>query len=239
MGLEAPGNAGANLTSSGFSVSYDSARNRYLMDFPSTAAGYFYAYTGNSHDHFWSGPLASLEQTGAHDDLVVLKPSNPTIVFRYSTLLTYNDFSDYNIPFGYVAFGTPTGQGAMPVSGSATYAAYVRGGSIDKNGTITGTAELQFNFGAGTLSGSMSPSYTGYDWDTVSLGRYDFVNTVYSTGSTTFSGGLSNSSVNGTGSFSGLFTGPAGQELISSWSAPYLLNGQTSTMFGVWVGKKN
>ena len=39
--------------------------------------------------------------------------------------------------------------------------------------------------------------------------------------------------------FNGMFTGPAAQELMSSWIAPYTLNGQTSTMFGVWVGKKN
>jgi hypothetical protein len=229
-----------NLASSGFSVSYDAARNRYLMDFPSIPSGYFYAYSANTpHDHYWSGALASLEQTGAHEDVYVLKPANPTIQLSYTTLLAYNEYRDYGIPFGFVAFGTATAQGAMPVSGSATYSAFVRGGTVDKGGSISGTAELQFNFGAGTLSGSMSADYTGYDWDTVSLGRYDFVNTVYSSGSTTFSGQLSNSALPGFGSFSGLFTGPAGQELMSSWSAPYILNGQTSQMFGVWVGKRN
>ena len=47
-----------------------------------------------------------------------------------------------------------------------------------------------------------------------------FTNTVYSTGSTTFSGKF-DSTLSGANSFSGLFTGPAAQELIGNFTFPY------------------
>ncbi len=94
---------------------------------------------------------------------------------------------------------------------------------MDSNGLIEGTASLLFNFGAGQLSGHFDPVYfyLGGMGKSSPLGQYGFVNTVYSAGSTTFSGQLSNPSVTGVGSFDGMFTGPNAQELMSSWSAPY------------------
>jgi hypothetical protein len=241
MGLEAPGGSGSNLTSSGFSISYDALFNRYLMDFPSTTSGYFYAHGENSPNaYYWGGTLATLERTGAHEDVYVLKSSNPSIQLTYTTLLGYNQFAGGSGPFGFAAFGTATPQGSVPVTGSATYNAFVHGGTIDGNAGVEGSATLAFNFGAGTLAGHLDPSLVPYGGmgESFSLGRYDFTNTVYSTGSATFSGQLSNPNTTGTGSFNGMFTGPNAQELMSSWSAPFTLNGQTSQMFGVWVGKK-
>ena len=75
---------------------------------------------------------------------------------------------------------------------------------------------------------------------TVSLGTYTFVNTVFGVGHTTFSGDLSHVGFSTLGSFNGLFTGPAAQELMARWSAPYE-NPDTHAMqemFGIWVGKK-
>ena len=73
----------------------------------------------------------------------------------------------------------------------------------------------------------------------VELGRYDFLNTVYGSGSTTFSGQLSKLGIAQFGAFDGQFTGPNAQELMARWSAPYIdpVTSQVSTMFGVWVGK--
>ena len=230
------------MTSTGFAVSYDAARNRYYMDFPSPSAGYFFVYDASTpNDRYWNGVLAWLDQTQLHEEVFVLKPSNPDLQLSYTTLVHYDIYYGDQIPFGFAAFGTATLPSAMPVTGSASYSALVRGGTVNGAGGIEGTAALQFNFGAGTLAGQMTANYYPYDGvgDLNPLGQYNFVNTVYSTGSTTFSGQLSNSAVAGLGSFNGQFTGPAGQELMSSWSAPYTFDGLTSTMFGVWVGKKN
>ena len=93
---------------------------------------------------------------------------------------------------------------------------------------------LDFNFGAGTLSGHLDPILDGG-----SLGRYDFLNTVYGSGSTIFSGQLSKAGIAQFGTFDGQFTGPNAEELMARWSAPYIdpVTSQQSTMFGVWVGK--
>jgi hypothetical protein len=71
------------------------------------------------------------------------------------------------------------------------------------------------------------------------LGTYDFVNTVYGSGGTSFSGQLSTSGISDKGTFDGIFTGPNAEELMARWIAPYLdpISKSQSQMFGVWVGK--
>lgn len=103
---------------------------------------------------------------------------------------------------------------------------------MDRNRYITGTAMLNFNFGAGTLSGHL-------DLDS-GFGRYDFLNTLYASGSTTFSGQLSKTGIAQFGAFEGEFTGPNAQELMARWSVPYIEPGTSlqSSMFGVFVGKR-
>ena len=98
-----------------------------------------------------------------------------------------------------------------------------------------------FNFGVGTLSGHFDPMLEiGGSPTLASLGRYDFVNTVFGAGSTTFSGSLSRSGITSFGAFDGGFTGPAAQELMARWTAPYInpSNQQPGEMFGVWVGRR-
>jgi hypothetical protein len=127
----------------------------------------------------------------------------------------------------------------MPVAGSATYKAFVA--AQDENHTgIRGSATLQFDFGAGTLAGQFDPVIYDLLAGNTSLGHYDFVNTVYGVGSTSFSGQLSSSSVTGLGSFEGEFTGPEAQELMARFSAPFFdpYSGKQMNMFGVWVGAK-
>jgi len=139
---------------------------------------------------------------------------------------------------GIFAYGVPTASTGVPTSGSATYTATVVGRTADGY-DIGGNATLQFQFAAGTLSGHFDPLY--YDWDAViSLGRYDFVNTAYAAGSTTFAGGLSQGGV-GTGSFNGEFTGPNSEELMARWLATYHNAAQNTDLplSGIWVGKKN
>lgn len=145
---------------------------------------------------------------------------------------------------GYFAYGIPTAPGDVPVTGSANYAAQVLG-SIGSGPLywipVSGNVDLSFDFGAGKLSGSMHAGLFD-DWDGVNVdfGKYEFTQTVFSKGSTTFSGkfivpGLPNAD----SSFTGMFTGPNAAELMARFQAPYLYDGQQGTMGGVWVGKKN
>lgn len=147
-------------------------------------------------------------------------------------------------PIGLFAYGIPTAAGDVPLSGSASYAAQVKGRAGQGNEAwvynVSGSASLSFDFGAGTLRGQFDPRIDNWTDDFRELGRYDFVNTVFGVGSTSFSGGLRHGSFSQLGSFSGLFTGPQTAELMARWNAPYVnpWTSEQGTITGVWVGKK-
>ena len=103
---------------------------------------------------------------------------------------------------------------------------------------VRGTATLAFDFAAGTLGGHFDPTHYDlllFGGNGQSLGRYDFVNPVYSAGSPIFSGQLTKAGTTEMGAFDGQFTGPSAQELMARWT---ITNGGNPTMFGVWVGSK-
>ena len=137
------------------------------------------------------------------------------------------------------------GTGSAPVTGTASYDASIFGRTTSNNGyDIIGDARLTFDFSAGSLSGYMRPRLFS-DWDAVdrTLGQYDFTQTVYSTGSTTFSGKFvvpNAPNAQSDTAFQGQFTGPNAAELIAGWRAPYLdpFDNAWKSMGGVWVGKK-
>ncbi len=106
----------------------------------------------------------------------------------------------------------------MPTTGLASYAATVEGFTRTNN-PVWGTADFQFDFGAGTLAGGMTLESTD-GWDPVGLGRFTFIDTVYSSGSTSFGGRLTVPDTTDRGSFSGHFTGPGGGELLGSFQTP-------------------
>ena len=143
---------------------------------------------------------------------------------------------------GMFAYGIPTQPGDVPITGSASYGAEIHAtlGDVDYP-TVSGEANLSFDFGAGTLSGSMHPRIAdSFDGIFVDYGQYAFTQTVYSTGSTTFSGkfvvpGLPNAD----SFFNGNFTGPNAAELMARFVAPFLHDGQQGTISGIWIGKKN
>lgn len=148
---------------------------------------------------------------------------------------------------GYAAFGMATPAGSVPVSGTATYAGLIEGSATDTYfdglagqvaaGGIDGTINLVFNFGGGSLSGSISPRL--YLDTLIPLGTFSFKDTVYSTGSTSFSGRF-DTNVAGNNSFSGLFTGPNAQELIGSFAFPYMspVNGTPQQSQGAFIAKQ-
>jgi hypothetical protein len=150
--------------------------------------------------------------------------------------LTWND----GVNSGLNAVGIATAAGGVPLTGIATYSGQILGQTSehhsDGNGwPVDGSITLSFDFGAGSLSGSITPNlHQGFD-----LGTINFRDTVYSTGSTTFSGKFDTNAA-GVNSVSGMFTGPNAQELIGNWALPYHspIDGQDYQAEGAFVGAK-
>ena len=146
----------------------------------------------------------------------------------------------------HVAFGMATPTAAIPVTGAATYNGMIVGTSSEKvdnsgeaisSGYITGSINLAFNIGGGTLSGSISPIVNL--GDSRALGTLAFTNTVYSAGSTSFSGKF-DTPISGLNAFSGLFTGPKANELIGKFAFPYTspFDGKVAQATGAFIGKR-
>jgi hypothetical protein len=140
------------------------------------------------------------------------------------------------------AFGLATPAGGVPVTGMATYTADLTGGAFTPEGTavwgLYGSAKLNFDFAAGTLGGYMDPHLNG-PMETPEVPRYNFVNTIFSPGSTTFSGSFDAAGPTPS-SFEGQFTGPAAQELMATFRAPYFDSFSESwgEIRGVMAGKR-
>ena len=143
---------------------------------------------------------------------------------------------------GTEAIGIPTPPSGVPITGSATYAGQLHGftteAAVGVSRFITGTFSSTFNFATGSLSGNFSPILNDNAAEH-SIGTVNFRDTVYSTGSPTFSGRFE-SSLPGTNGFSGQFTGPHAEELIGNFAFPYQspLNGQPYEATGAFVGAK-
>ena len=167
--------------------------------------------------------------------------------YTYSALALWGISSTQAGISGTAAFGIPTPVGSVPVAGSATYNGSISGRSTETSydmlaagywpAIVEGGIGLSFNFAAGTLSGSISP--TIYNLERRALAPMTFVNTVYSTGATSFSGSF-NTTLTGSNSFAGQFTGPQAQELIGSFQFPYTSpdDGKIYQANGAFVGKQ-
>jgi len=199
-----------------------------MFDLPSTDADRFAANPKYESVAQWSGSLVDDSGGTQAISFYVHKPSD--------LQLTYTTFAFGN--GSWMAFGIPTAAAAVPVTGTASYSAKLAGDA--KGYVVAGTGSFSFDFSAGKLSGHLDPLlYDGWGTE-FTAGKFDFVNTVYSKGSTAFSGQLSNSFFATRGSFDGRFTGPAAEELMGRWQAPftdpYTLD--EGKMFGIFVGKK-
>lgn len=167
--------------------------------------------------------------------------ADPTVKYQYSSLAPWSVGS----VGGVTAFGMATAASGVPVVGSASYQGLIEGGTTETYsdgfetapGYVVGSINLNFNFGNGSLSGSISP--TLHLASTHSLATLNFTDTVYSTGSPNFSGSFS-TSLAGPNSFAGLFTGPAAQELIGRFAFPYLspVDGTAEQAAGAFVAKR-
>ena len=168
-------------------------------------------------------------------------PASNSARYQYSNLAPWRVGS----VSGYTAFGMATPASGVPVTGSASYQGMIEGGTTETYsdgfeiapGYVAGSINLSFDFGSGSLSGSISP--TVYLAGTHVLPALTFTDTVYSTGSASFSGRFS-TSLAGPNSFAGLFTGPAAQELIGRFEFPYSspVDGGAERAAGAFVAKR-
>lgn len=219
-------NTAASVIASGFSASYDAAANNYVLDVPVSQAGV----------------LVSLSDGSTR----LTDPSNPGQIqpisfgasrstFQYTAFAYYQKQDDL-VTAGWMTFGLPTPQSAVPVSGSAVYTAEAHGYG---GGYIDGKATLNFDFGAGILSGTLDLWDAEWDPSVFPRGSFVFANTVVGSGQASgqFSGELSGRGGDQHGSFNGILTGSSAQELMARWIATY--PNSDAIMYGVWVGKKD
>ena len=237
QGLFSGKNTAASLIDSGFSVSFDAAAKYYVMDVPVSQPGVF--ESPDSGGNSFLGKLTDLSSPGQSQPLVLnvgrsTSGSNST-TFDYTAWATYQQqISSEEWNAGYMAFGVPTPQSGVPVTGSATYTAEALGYG---GGYIDGKATLQFDFGAGSLTGTLDLWDAEWDPGVFPRGHFDLTHTVVGSGVTAgqFSGELSGDMQHG--SFNGLLTGPNAQELMARWNATY--PNSDNIMYGILVGKKN
>lgn len=185
-------------------------------------------------------PYTGLYPQRAPDSL----PEDLANSYSYSALAIW--FNGQTGRLGTVAFGLASQASAIPISGSASYNGFIAGDSTETwdwgswgrgLASVEGNIKLTFDFGLGSLSGSVSPQiYVDSRYD---LAPINFANTVYAAGGTTFSGRF-DTSLPGANSFSGLFTGPQAQELIGNFVFPYTsaLDGKPYEAGGGFIARK-
>lgn len=167
--------------------------------------------------------------------------------YRYSEMAKWSrpdlDFAQ-TVDMGFLAFGTPTPAGGVPVAGNASFQGEVLGATDLSAGacdcgfpiSVEGTVALNFDFGAGTLGGSMSMALSS-GWGPAPVGDYNFTQTVFSAGSTTYSGRF-DTNLSGDNFFLGRFTGPNAEETIGAWAVPFTFGGSTHQAIGAWIAKR-
>jgi hypothetical protein len=205
-------------------VRYVASSNSYEVELPDSQT--------------WIPLTRRSESEAAGGGVTVLVP-RPN--YQYSTLIEW--YGDNSLA-GVEGLGIATASGGVPVTGSATYTAYAEGVTSEKtssqliNPQVLGTMTLNFNFAQGSLSGNLS-MVLDPEWHDYQLGPLNFTQTVYSTGSTTFSGKF-DTDLAGLNKFSGLFTGPHAEELIGNFALPYQspIDSHTYQADGAFVGKR-
>jgi hypothetical protein len=207
-------------------IRYDASAGKYEVFEPATVVWRRIVPDPNAT------PLGSRWATNGEENnlfFVLLNDPSKTYeesLYSYSALIDWTNINaaDHR---GVIAFGVPTEASAVPVSGSATFDGNIYGYSTETwdwadwgrgLATVDGTIQLRFDFAAGDLAGSISPQV--YANEMHDLPTMNFIQTVFSKGSTDFSGKF-DTNLTGANAFSGIFTGPQASELIGNFVFPY------------------
>lgn len=221
-------------------ITYDWSSNQYVLRLPASS--------------FWEGLFLNPNQVPNTRDFRTAGTPTPTYLqlqeyagtgYTHSALALWSTPGPEGGLSGGIAFGIPTPAGSVPMTGSAIYNGSITGRTTQSSfdslagnywpAIVEGSISLSFNFGAGTLAGSLSP--TIYNDDRRALAPLSFTNTVYARGSTAFSGSF-DTNLTGVNGFSGRFTGPQARELIGGFAFPYASDGKTYQATGAFVGKQ-
>lgn len=238
--------AGENLYHDGnLVVRYDAGADRYyvtipgqseslLEDDPSTEAS-----PGSASASYLAGQMHVVTHASGTS-------TEPTRNYLYSTIATFTD-NTYARP-GATAFGMATPVSGVPIAGSASYAGFLTGHSSEQvdygdwgiwAAWIGGSIALSFDFGAGSLSGTLNPRLehsVSHDLGTLSISQ-----PVWGVGSTSFSAGLTGSILTGDpAGIHGSFTGPSAQELIGAFFFGYVspVTGQNASAAGAFIAQR-
>lgn len=226
----------------GVQIAYSAADDQYTVTLPGFEQGKLVttAANGSFNAQGWTSISSTVNDLTAGNSSDV-QPVKVVLDYPASSDLQYTSFGEWRegdyVLTGQFVYGIPTAAGDVPVTGMASYAGDIRGRTSDQS-DVFGTIDFQFDFAAGTLTGQMTPEIV--IWDLVPLGTYTFRDTVYSSGSTTFSGAFNVPGSTAPSSFDGRFTGPGAAELMGNWIAPYTNPGTTNvgTMSGIFAGKR-
>lgn len=232
----------------GVEFSYSAPDNSYTVKLPGFDAGKLVTVTANGvYDDSGLIELTSTINRVTDGNSTTLQPVEVALDAPGTSGLQYTSMAQWMEPkadwwhvTGLFVYGIPTAAGDMPVTGSADYSGTISGITNGGTSLVFGSIDFSFDFGAGTLSGKMEPFYAPV-YDDIGLGTYTFTNTVYSTGSTSFSGSfIAPPGADGPSSFEGTFNGPKAVELMGSWKAPFKdpVDGTTGTMSGVLGGSR-
>lgn len=233
-------------------VQYNRASGTYSVQMPWGASGTIYQ-TGNavSHHQIHQGmdylPAKVGNAPPAEDSiggLLVLAPGGQNNPYKYVTHAWWDsDFGGNSSKPSVGTFGVaiPTRAGDVPVTGKATYRGHVMGALVGNWDLVVGTSRFDFDFASASLQGQLNLDLACLWGCTHPTAVYEFTNTVFSRGSTSFSGKLKSSAVSGLGEFSGIFAGPGAAELLARFETPFFNAeaGVNTTAYGVILGKKH
>lgn len=228
---------------------YDQATGTYSITLPDSTGGNLSLKGLNgSAGEFASSTGHSVIGPNGELGVFLTMPTPFTPDFKY----TYSHWGYWNktvenadgtarATYGLFAYGIPAA--AIPRTGTARYTGDIVANSPRDFDFVTGTFALNFDFAASRLDGSIHPVfftngfYPSLDHD---YGTYDFAQTVYAAGSNRYSGVLAKNGVPLADSwFAGLLTGTGAEETIGRFVAPFVRDGTSGALSGIWIGKRD
>jgi hypothetical protein len=181
--------------------------------------------------------LTVYEKNGGDRVFIMLNPDDPELDLSYVTFGNWTDANSTSnsIASGFVVFGVRTPAGAVPTTGTASYAGETIGTMVDSRGTIytvSGFGTMTANFGAGTVNGDFTKTAKFNVLTTSTTPWRDFTTTGNISGNT-FAGTAATKDGALTGTSNGGFFGPAANEI-----GVYRMTGGGEQATGSFVGKK-
>ena len=238
-----------------FAARYDAATDSYHVTVAAIMDGLLIQTSAPIQENYfgrlqYSGKIdpaqGAAPSEGSALPVTVLKSGRGGVEYSYLSLISWGSEHPAGenlrtVSNGLLGIAQATLPGDVPLTGSATYLGEVFGlVPNDSLVVVGGVAHFDFDFARATLAGAMSLDWCSWGGCARHTG-YDFTDTRFARGATTFSARLSPAGSGSTGELSGIFAGAGGAELLARFEAP-LLHYDTqlpTTVAGVILAKKN